>query len=80
MTQHSKVRMFRNISTSQTIYRVKTKLSLHVLGFCSTYFEVANKRVASNHIVVFAQRFLELLLGKQEISDVRNMRINPLVK
>ena len=57
MTQHSKVRMFRNISTSQTIYRVKTKLSLHVLGFCSTYFEV------------FAQRFLELLLGKQEISD-----------
>ena len=42
---------------------------LYVLGFCSTYFEVANERVASNHIVVFAQRFLELLLGKQEISD-----------
>ena len=51
MTQHSKVRMFRNISTSQTIYKVKTKLSLHVLGFCSTYFEVANERVASNQIV-----------------------------
>ena len=62
--------MFRNISTSQTIYRVKTKLSLHVLGFCSTYFEVANERVASiNQIVVFAQRFLELPQGKQEVSD-----------
>ena len=69
MTQHSKVRMFRNISTSQTIYRVKTKLSLHVLGFCSIYFEVANERVASNQIVVFAQRFLELPQGKEEISD-----------
>ena len=69
MTQHSKVRMFRNISTSQTIYRVRTKLSLHVLGFCSTYFEVANERVASNQIVVFAQRFLELPQGKEEISD-----------
>ena len=68
MTQHSKVRMFRNISTSQTIL-LKTKLSLHVLGFCSTYFEVANERVASNQTVVFAQRFLELPQGKQEISD-----------
>ena len=60
MTQHSKVRMFRNKSTLQTIHRIRTELSLGVLGFYSTHFESANEWVVSNQILVFAQRFLGL--------------------
>ena len=43
MTQHSKVRTFRNKSTLQTIHRIRTELSLGVLGFYSTHFESANE-------------------------------------
>ena len=36
----------------------------------------ANERVASNQIVVFAQRFLELPQGKEEISDEEHEDLN----
>ena len=52
--------MFRNKSTLQTIHRIRTELSLGVLGFYSTHFESANEWVVSNQILVFAQRFLGL--------------------
>ena len=74
--QHCKLRTFRSKGALQTIHRIKTKLRLHVLRFCSTHLELASERVASNQILVFVGRFLELpQLGKQGISDEEHQEI-----